>query len=175
MALTHVGAPVSSASIGGALQRPQEHRPAFSFFKCKLNHRAQPLLSTRPSSKCSVFLQGGNAEALKALSSTRSPQPRNTSRRARAALAETGTDNASSSETAAPKERIIEIDPFEIPKASPLQTAASLALTSLIGVLLFRSARRRAKRATGVVRKLKLLLYFLFFLPFVSQLFSFLG
>ncbi|GAQ79485.1 hypothetical protein KFL_000310350 [Klebsormidium nitens] len=29
-------------------------------------------------------------------------------------------------------------------------TAASLALTSLIGVLLFRSARRRAKRATGV-------------------------
>jgi hypothetical protein len=74
---------------------------------------------------------------------------------ARAAIAETDIDNASQKRGLAPepKERVVEINPFEIPKASPLQTAASVALTSLIGVLLFRSARRRAQRATGVVRK----------------------
>lgn len=39
------------------------------------------------------------------------------------------------------------LDPLAIPAASPLQVAASIVLTGLITVLLFRSIRRRSKRA----------------------------
>ena len=38
-------------------------------------------------------------------------------------------------------------DPFAIPETTPLQTAASIVLTGLITVLLFRSIRRRSRRA----------------------------
>lgn len=40
------------------------------------------------------------------------------------------------------------LNPFEVPDASPLQTAASVLLTGAIAVLLYRSVKRRAKRAT---------------------------
>lgn len=39
------------------------------------------------------------------------------------------------------------LDPLAIPEASPLQVAASIVLTGLITVLLFRSIRRRSRRA----------------------------
>lgn len=39
------------------------------------------------------------------------------------------------------------LDPLAIPEASPLQVAASVVLTGLITVLLFRAIRRRSKRA----------------------------
>ncbi|KAG0622808.1 hypothetical protein M758_3G125200 [Ceratodon purpureus] len=39
------------------------------------------------------------------------------------------------------------LDPLAIPEASPLQVAASVVLTGLITVLLFRSIRRRSRRA----------------------------
>jgi hypothetical protein len=39
------------------------------------------------------------------------------------------------------------LDPLAIPEASPLQVAASVVLTGVITVLLFRAVRRRSKRA----------------------------
>lgn len=42
------------------------------------------------------------------------------------------------------------LNPFEVPNATPLQTAASVLLTGAIAVLLYRSVKRRAKRATGM-------------------------
>ena len=46
-----------------------------------------------------------------------------------------------------PIELPTKIDPFAIPETTPLQGAASILLTGLITVLLFRSIRRRSKRA----------------------------
>ena len=46
-----------------------------------------------------------------------------------------------------PIELSTEIDPFAIPETTPLQGAASILLTGVITVLLFRSIRRRSKRA----------------------------
>ncbi|KAJ7515687.1 hypothetical protein O6H91_22G023600 [Diphasiastrum complanatum] len=40
-----------------------------------------------------------------------------------------------------------EVDPFEIPEASPIQLVGSVILTGAIAVLLYRSLRRRAQRA----------------------------
>lgn len=47
---------------------------------------------------------------------------------------------------------MIEIDPFSMPEATPLQTAASVALTGAITVLLLRSLRRRSQRSKEMVR-----------------------
>lgn len=57
-------------------------------------------------------------------------------------------NNGNEEEQDGPVELPQGLNPFEVPEASPLQTAASVLLTGAIAVLLYRSVKRRAKRAT---------------------------
>lgn len=61
-------------------------------------------------------------------------------------LAEENTGNKEEEE--GPIELPQGLNPFEVPDASPLQKTASVLLTGAIAVLLYRSVKRRAKRAT---------------------------
>lgn len=163
MALTQVGSHLMPATIGQHFHHTHKRKEPQNelLCNCSWDYRASVALGCSLK-KMTLRVQKSSSSGLKNSSSIRTfdTQVKTTRFRkqpsfARAAMAETDTDNASQKRGAAPepKERVVEINPFEIPKASPLQTAASVALTSLIGVLLFRSARRRAQRAKGVVRK----------------------
>jgi hypothetical protein len=170
MALTQVGSHLMPATIGQHFHHTHKRKEPQNelLCNCRWDYRASAApgcslkkMTLRVQKSSSSGLKSSTLD-LKNSSSIRTfdTQVKTTRFRkqpsfARAAMAETDTDNASQKRGSAPepKERVVEINPFEIPKASPLQTAASVALTSLIGVLLFRSARRRAQRAKGVVRK----------------------
>ena len=52
---------------------------------------------------------------------------------------------------------MIEMDPFSMPEATPLQTVASVALTGAITVLLLRSLRRRSQRSKEMVRSIDII------------------
>ena len=52
---------------------------------------------------------------------------------------------------------MIEIDPFSMPEATPLQTVASVVLTGAITVLLLRSLRRRSQRSKEMVRSIDII------------------